>query len=114
MEVLFLSVVDEKVKELAKEIKETNEYQEMMSAQTRIKLDPKAQEIVEQIQQGRQKVEQARAEGKQITPDVMKNLQALQSQAENNETLKKYLDAQVQFNKIMENVNRVLIEEMSL
>jgi cell fate (sporulation/competence/biofilm development) regulator YlbF (YheA/YmcA/DUF963 family) len=111
--VLFLSV-EEKVKELAKEIKETDEYQEMMSAQTRIKLDPRAQEIVEKIQEGRQKVEQARSEGKQITPDIMKNLQDLQTQAENNATLKKYLEAQVNFNKVMENVNRVLIEEMSL
>lgn len=104
--------VEEKAKELAQAIKESPEYQDLSSAQTRISLDPRAQEIVQQIQQETQKLQQARAQGERITPDMTQKLQALQGQAEQNTTLKKLFDAQEKFNKVMEEVNQTLVDEL--
>jgi cell fate (sporulation/competence/biofilm development) regulator YlbF (YheA/YmcA/DUF963 family) len=109
--VLFLSV-EEKAKELAQAIKESPEYQELTSAQTRITLDPRAQEIVKQIQEERQNLMQAQMSGQQITQGMTQKLVALQKQAENNTTLNKLFKAQEEFNKVMESVNKTLTEEL--
>lgn len=111
LEVLFLSL-EEKTKELAEEIKNSSEYQELTAAQSRVQLDPKAQDIVNQIQNERQKVQDAQMQGEEVDQNVVQNLQLLQQQAEQNETLSKLFEAQEDFNKIMERVNKTLTEEL--
>ena len=104
--------VEMKTKELAQAIKESHQYQELTSAQTRITLDPRAQDLVEEIKKERQNLMKVQMGGQQITESMTQKLEALQKQAENNVTLKKLFDAQKEFSKVMEKVNKTLTEEL--
>ncbi len=111
MEVHFLSL-EAKAKELADEMKETEEYKSLTSAQTRVKLDPVAQDLLTQLQTAQQELQQAQSEGQQISPDKVNEFQSLEQQAQNNLTLQHLLKAQQAFGEVMNTVNETLGEEL--
>lgn len=104
--------ITEKTQELAQVIKETEEYKNLKSAQSRLQLDPKALDLVQQFQSHQQNVVEARQSGQQINQDTVTALQGLQGKMEENQTIKNLMDAQNSFEAVMTNVNRTLTTEL--
>ena len=93
-------------------MKETEEYQGLNSAQTRVKLDPVAQDLLNELQGAQQKLQQAQAQGQQITPDQVTEFQSLEQQAQSNLTLQNLIKAQQAFGEVMNRVNETLGQEL--
>lgn len=108
MNVISLEV---KAKEFAEAVKETEAYSDLQAAEARIKLDPVAQELVNELTQSQQQIQQNQAQGQPVETD-MQNLQLLQQKAMANETLKRYFEAQQAFSQVMEQANQVITSEL--
>lgn len=104
--------VTEKAKELAELIKETEEFESLKSAEARLKLDPKAQELIQQYQDKTEKVQNAREQGGDLDQSDIMSIQNLQGQMEQNETIKNLMDAQKNFEQMMQKVNNTLSENL--
>ncbi len=104
--------VKDKAAELAGAIKETEEFQNLQSAENRISLDPKAQDLVEEMQEKQNQLQQAQAQGQQPSSDVIQDLQQLQNQMKLNTTLQNLFKAQESFNELMQSVNQVITENL--
>ena len=104
--------VESSAKEFVNAIKETEEYVNLDSAQAKIKLDPSAQDIVNEMEQHQLKMQQAQAQGRQPAEDDIKQMQLTQQKALENETLKQLFQAQEAFAKVMEVANKVISKEL--
>ncbi len=104
--------VTEKAMELAEAIKETDEFQELQSAESRISLDPNAQDLVNELQTKQDELLQAQSSGQQPNAQTVQDLQQLQNQMKLNTTLQNYLKAQQAFNDLMQEVNTVISENL--
>jgi cell fate (sporulation/competence/biofilm development) regulator YlbF (YheA/YmcA/DUF963 family) len=103
--------VENAAQELAKAIKETEAYTNLNSAHARIKLDPSAQDLISQMETSQQSIQQAQMQGQPVE-DEIKQLQQLQGQAMQNETLKQLFQAQEAFGKVMEETNKIINQEL--
>ncbi len=104
--------VKDKAAELAEAIKDTEEFQNLQSAENRISLDPKAQDLVDELQQKQNDLQQAQAQGQQPSSEVVQDLQQLQNQMKLNTTLQNLFKAQESFNELMQSVNQVITENL--
>lgn len=104
--------VKDKAAELAEAIKETEEFQDLQSAENRISLDPQAQDLVEELQEKQNKLQEAQAQGQQPSSDVIQDLQQLQNQMKLNTTLQNLFKAQESFNELMQSVNQVITDNL--
>jgi cell fate (sporulation/competence/biofilm development) regulator YlbF (YheA/YmcA/DUF963 family) len=97
--------------DFAKAIKETTEYADLNAAQARIKLDPTAQQLISDIEESQQRIQQAQAQGQPVQSEIQR-IQLLQSKAQENETLKRFLVAQEAFGKVMNTANQIITDEL--
>ncbi len=104
--------LSEKAKELALAVKDTEEYKNLTSAQTRVKLDPAASQLIEELQKVQESLQASQGEGKEISPDQIQHYQTLESQAHANLTLTNLLKAQQAFSEIMNQVNQSITQEL--
>lgn len=104
--------LEEKVKDLASSMKETEEFKNLSLAQTRIKLDPAAQDLLGELQSAQQEIQSSQLEGKQITADQIQHYQSLENQVKTNLTLSNLLKAQQAFGEVMNSVNETLSQEL--
>lgn len=104
--------LEAKAKELAEVLKETEEYKELNSAQTRVKLDPEADDLLKRLQNAQQQLQNAQAEGQQIQPEQVQEYQDLESQIRTNLTLTNLLKAQQSFGEVMNRVQETISEEL--
>jgi cell fate (sporulation/competence/biofilm development) regulator YlbF (YheA/YmcA/DUF963 family) len=98
--------------DLAKAIKETEEFTNLNAAQARVQLDPKAHQLITDMEQSHQAIQQAQSTGQPVQTEIQK-LQLLQQQSMQNPTLKQLFEAQQAFGKIMEDVNQIINQELS-
>lgn len=108
---MFIISVKESAVEFANVIKETKEYEELKSAQARVKLDPEAFELVGQLEQGQMRVQQAHSQGLPVENELAQ-LQSLQQEAMQNEVMKSFFQAQEAFGQVMQEVNQVIAREL--
>lgn len=111
MEVHLLSL-EEKAKELAQSLKETEEYKGLVSAQTRVRLDPTAEDLVKQLQIKQQEIYQVQMEGNAPSPELIQQIQFLDSQVKTNLTLKNFIKAQEAFGEKMNELNETISREL--
>ncbi len=104
--------LSEKAKDLALAVKDTEEYKTLTSAQTRVKLDPAASDLIEQLQSVQEQLQATQAEGKQVSPDQIQQYQTLEEQAKANITLTSLLKAQQAFGELMNQVNQSITQEL--
>jgi len=104
--------IKDKAEELAEAIKETEEYQELKSAESRLQLDPKAQDLVNEFQNKQQQIIQTRQSGKQVEQKTVQSLQKLQQKMEQNLTVKNLMNAQKSFEEVMKDVNETVTEAL--
>lgn len=104
--------ITEKTQELAQVIRQTEEYKNLKGAQSRLQLDPMALDLVQQFQDHQKEAIQARESGQQVNPNTITALQGLQGKMEQNQTISHLVQAQNQFESIMEKVNQTLSTEL--
>lgn len=104
--------VETLAKDLAKAIKETDEFANLNAAQARIQLDPSAQQLITDMEQSHQGIQQAQSMGQPVQSEIQQ-LQLIQQKAMQNPTLKQLFEAQQAFGKVMEEVNEIINQELS-
>lgn len=102
----------EKTQELAQVIKESEEYKDLKGAQSRLQLDPMAQNLVQQFQNHQQQAFQAKQSGQEVNLETVNALQGLQGQMEKNQTIQNLIEAQNKFEAVLEDVNKTLTQEL--
>ncbi len=105
--------ISEKANELAEVIKQTQEYEDLKSAEAKLKLDPAAQDLISEFQEKQEKLQSAQQTGEQVDQDVVQSLQGLQGQMQGNETIKNLMEAQQQFDEIMKQVNETITQALT-
>ncbi len=105
--------LETKAVELAEAIKDSEEYKELRSAEAQLKLDPKAMDLLEEIQTSQQEVMVAQQNGQQIDQETIQKLQNLESQMQLNLTIKKVMEKRQAFEEVMKNVNQTISQKLS-
>lgn len=104
--------IETKAKELAQLLKETEEYQNLTSAQTRVRLDPTAEDLVKQMQAKQEEIYQAQMTGQPPTPELTQEIQFLDTQIKSNLTLANFVKAQEGFSEKMNELNEIIGKEL--
>jgi len=104
--------LEEKAKELAQLLKETEEYKNLTSAQTRLKLDPIAEDLVKQMQEKQQQIYLLQMEGKEPTVELFQELRLLEAKIRSNLTLNNLIKAQEAFGRKMNEINETIGKEL--
>lgn len=107
----FLSV-EQKAKELAEAIKETEEFETLKSAENKLNLDVTAQELLQKFQDKQQNLQQSQQQGQEVSQEEIQTLQSLQQEMQNNETIKTLMDAQQQFDNLLQEVNQTVLTSL--
>ena len=105
--------ITEKAKELAQAIKESEEFKGVKTAESRLRLDPNAQDLLKDLQQYQQKIMLSQHTGQPLAEEEIKALEQLQAQMRLNTTLQAMQKAQQSLEKIMHEVNETIAKEMS-
>ena len=106
-------LIKAKAIELAALVKESEEFKAVKSAEARLKLDPNAQDLINEFQGIQQKVMEKQYQGQQPEAEDVQQLQNLQGQLQLNLTVKALVEAQEGFEKLMTEVNETIGEELS-
>ena len=107
-------MLKEKAADLANTIKETEEYKNLKSAEIRVKLDPSASDLINELNEQQTKMFEIQQKGEQMSPEIIQKLELLQSQFPLNQTLQHFIKAQDKFAGLMEEVNKVISENLSM
>jgi len=104
--------IEQKAKELAEAIKETEEYKELSSAHARLKLDVAAQDLIEKIQKLQDDIHRAQMEGQPVDNAKFDEIKALHVTAGQNETINRLFKNQEKFNEVMQSVSEKITREL--
>ena len=102
----------EKAQALAEEIVESTEYEELKNAETAMYDDEEAKDLLNEFESTQKRLQMAHANGKQINEKQQKDFQSIQSKMQQNEKIKEFMEAQQNFNKIMQTVNKVITDAL--
>lgn len=106
-----MSIIN-RAEKLGEAITETNEYDKLKDTEEEMYNNPEAKEILTKFQNKQNEMHKLHHQGGEITAEMQEEVQNLQQQLEENEIVKKYLDAQQEFNQLMEKVNQTLSEKI--
>lgn len=104
--------IEQKAKELAEAVKETEEYKNLNSAHARLKLDVAAQDLITKIQKLQEDIHRAQMEGKPVDNAKVDEMKALHVSAGQNETISKLFKSQEKFNDLMQSISEKISQEL--
>ncbi len=102
----------EKAEELAKEIIDTAEYKELKSAETNMHNNEEAKSLLEDYQAKQKQLQMMQANGKNVNQQQQKKIQTIQNKLQKNPKIRKFMEAQQKFNKLMETINQTISEQL--
>ncbi|MBO8167657.1 MAG: YlbF family regulator [Thermoanaerobacteraceae bacterium] len=108
-----MSVIMEKAHALANALKESEELDNLRMKEAAMANDPEAQKILAEYQKVRQEVDQKRAAGEELTEEEKELLAKVEQKMQENETISAYLEAQREFNSILQGVNFIITKALS-
>ena len=111
MEVIIITI-ESAALELAKELKKTEEYNNLRAAQARIQLDPTAQDIVMAMEKIQERIQELHAEGLPVNEEFQKLYQQ-QHKAAANPTLARYFQAHEAFSNLMKKADIIINDELN-
>mgnify|MGYP000913822511 CR=1 FL=1 len=106
-------MIKEKAKALAAAIKESDEFKGLQSAQARVQLDPNAYDLLQKLQNCQGKIIALQEQGQPITQDIIDELGMLENQIQLSLTLKNMVSAQQKFEGLMNEVNKILADNLN-
>ena len=105
--------VFEKAKELALEIKQSREYQEVRRTGQDIRNNDEARQIVEDIQTIQAQIEFAQNTGMQPSEEQIEEFNAITAKMQGNSFIQAYLEAKDNYSRLMQHVNNSISEEIN-
>jgi len=102
----------EKAKELGQEIVDSTEYKNLKSAEDNMQNDEEASSLLSDFQAKQKQLEMMQANGKNINQQQQQEIQAIQSKMQNNPEIKKFMEVQDNFNKLMKTVNQTISDQL--
>lgn len=101
-----------KAQELGDAIVASEEFEALKNAEKEMQADESAQKILQEFQAKQRMAQMAQMNGKGVSEDMQKEIQALQAQMQENAKIKQFMEKQQDFNQIMQQVNDVLTTAM--
>jgi len=98
----------EKARSLGEAILESTEYRALKEAEAAIYNNEEAKILLNELNAKQRQIEIAQANGKQLNQKQQKEIQNLQTKMQNNKIVKSFMDAQQNFNKVMQTVNQTI------
>ena len=100
--------IKEKAHELAQEIINSSEYEEMKQAEQAVMNDDEASDLMEELESVQQRIQMAQMNGQEIDQQQQKKIQNLKARMQQNAKISDFLSAQQEFNEVMEDVNELI------
>lgn len=100
--------IKEKAQELAEEIINSPEYQKMKDAEQTVMNDEIASNLMEELESAQKRIQMAQMNGQEIDQSQQKKIQNLKAKMQQNPEIKDFLQAQQEFNQVMEDVNEII------
>jgi len=100
--------IKEKAHELAQEIINSSEYEEMKQAEQAVMNDDEASDLMEELESVQQRIQMAQMNGQEIDQQQQKKIQNLKAKMQQNAKISDFLSAQQEFNEVMEDVNELI------
>ncbi len=97
--------VKNKAKELGKEIRKTEEYQELERVSENMQEDTEANQMIKEIQELQQQIQFAQQSGVQPSEEQIQRFNEIKSKMDTNLTVQAYAKAQNDFSQFMQEVN---------
>lgn len=98
------------VNQLAREIKESEEYIEYKKTKEMIKEKPELKEKLNDFEKARYETQVATMKGEEPSKEQIENLQKIYLELIQNDITKKYLDTELKFNTMLSDINKILGE----
>lgn len=95
---------------LAKALKESNEYLEFVEARKKVYQNEETKKKIEDFNQKQYELQVAGLKGENPEKEKMEKLQELYTILASDEEVKKYFDLQVKFNIMLADINRIIAE----
>ncbi len=105
--------VMEKAKELGKEIRKTEQYQELERVSENMQEDSEANEMIKEIQELQQQIQFAQQSGVEPSEEQIQNFNNLKSKMDTSLTIQAYAKAQNDFSQFMQEVNSAISDGIS-
>lgn len=93
---------------LASEIKTSEEYTNYKLAKEVLNLKPDLKEKVAEFEKARYEVQIGQMETGKLDEEKLKNMQNIYAEIIENEEIKKYFDAEIKFNVLLADVNKII------
>ncbi|MGM0501399.1 MAG: YlbF family regulator [Bacillota bacterium] len=97
-----------KAEELAEEIVNSSEYEDLKAKEEIMQGDEDAQKLLKELQAQQQRAQMAKMNGQQPGEDLQNDMKDLHAKMEKNEKVKDFMEAQDDFNKVMQTVNQTI------
>lgn len=95
---------------LASEIKSSEEYANYKIAREVLNLKPELKEDISKFEKARYEVQIEQMQTGKINEEKMKNMQEIYSKIIQIDEIKKYFDAEIKFNVILADVNKIIAD----
>ncbi len=102
----------EKAKSLGEAIVASEEYESLKSAEADMYQDEAAKSILDDFSAKQKRLQMAQANGKPVSEKQQKEIQAVQTKMQGNDKVKAFMQAQQQFNQVMQTVNQTISSVM--
>ncbi len=100
-----------KARELGKEIRESDEYRELVAAQNELDKDGETQKFLKEYEEKRKVLEMKQMTGQNIDEEV-KGLQEIEQKVMEMESMKRYSDAENKFKGLIDDANKEIVKAM--
>lgn len=98
------------VNRLAKEIKESQEYGEYKKLKQQLETMPEIKQKLEEFEKARYEVQLAGIQGSQVDSQKTEKMQQIYLELIQNDFVKQYFDAELKFNVILGDINKIIAE----
>ena len=98
------------VHELANQLKHSKEYLEYKTIKDKVYVNPEVKEKIEEFEKIRYEAQLLTIHGEEQNPEKMEKLQELYKILLENKDIKNFFDAEVRFNVLLADVNKIIGE----
>jgi len=100
-----------KAKELGEALKESEEYKELVEAQKALDGDEETQKLLNEYNEKAQEIQLKQLTGENIS-EGMTELQKLEGEIMNTESMKRYTEAEKNFKDLIDSANQEIVKAM--
>ncbi|QDX92757.1 YlbF family regulator [Brevibacillus laterosporus] len=104
----------DKAHELARAIKESDEYKTFLTAQQNVSADPEASRMLADFRQKQFEFQMKQMSGQELGQEEIEQIQKLYETIQLHPEIRKVLEAERMLGQIMEDVNRIIAEPLQI